>query len=352
MNKLFFFVIISLFFSVVPVNASSFVLMDMDSNVVLKSNSKDAKGLIASISKIMTCIIAIEKGNLNDKVKVDKDILKATGSAIYVEVGETLKLEDLLYGLMLRSGNDAAIAIAKYLSGSMEEFVEIMNDYVKMLNLKNTVFYNSHGLEDNKGIGNVSTAYDMAIITSYAMKNKTFRKIFETKKYATKSDKKTYSWINKNKLLKYDYITGGKTGYTKRAGRTLVTTASINDLNLVVVTLNDGSDWNHHLELYDYAKNEYKKEKVLDKNNFKIINQGIFFENDFYIKNNYNLLIKNDDIVNTQYYINSLDNYYNGQKVGYVSVLLNNKEVHKESIFIKLKDKESFWEQLLKKIFK
>lgn len=271
------------------ISASSYVVMDMDNNNVLLSYNENNERLIASISKIMTSIIAIENGNLNDYVKADENILKATGSSIYIELGEEMRLDDLLYGLMLRSGNDAAKMIAGYISGDEAKFAGLMNEYAKKIGMKNTNFVNSSGLEE-KGIGNTSTAYDMALLTSYAYKNETFRKIFSTKNYTCKSSKKTYVWQNKNKLLRYDYITGGKTGFTIKARRTLVSTANINNMNLVIVTLNDPNDWNDHLSLYEKIKNEYKRVKILSKNNFNV--EG------YYIKKDEYLIIRNNDIDN------------------------------------------------------
>ena len=233
------------------ISASSYIVYDMDNNRVLKSYNENEQKLIASISKIMTAIIAIENGNIQQNVTVDKNILTAVGSSIYLEIGEKISLKDLLYGMMLRSGNDAATMIAINISGSMEKFAEKMNEYAKKLGMNNTTFYNSHGLENNDGVGNLSTAYDMALLTSYAMQNDIFKEIFKTKIYNAKSDKKSYTWQNKNKLLKYDYITGGKTGYTQKAKRTLVTTGYINNTNIVIVTLNDSNDWLDHQNLYE-----------------------------------------------------------------------------------------------------
>ena len=120
--------------------------------------------------KIMTAIIAIEKGDLNKDVLVDESILKVVGSSIYIEVGEKIKLIDLIYGMMLRSGNDAATMIAINIAGSMDKFKDLMNEYANKIGMKNTCFYNSHGLEEKNGEGNTASAYDMAILTAYAMK--------------------------------------------------------------------------------------------------------------------------------------------------------------------------------------
>ena len=237
-------------------SANSYILMDMDTGRVIESKNKDAPMLIASITKIMTCILAIENGNLDEVITVDDSVLKSYGSGIYISVGEKITLIDLLYGLMLRSGNDAAIMISTHISGSEEEFTKLMNKKAKEIGMKNTIFYNSSGL-DNNTRGNLSTAYDMALLTKYAMQNETYKEIVKTKKHMVKTDLKTYVWHNKNKLLNYDYITGGKTGYTEKAKRTLVSTASKNNINLIVVTIKDSDDWNTHKSLYEKVFNNY-----------------------------------------------------------------------------------------------
>ena len=263
-------------------SASSYILMDAKTGRVLLSKDKDNSMLIASITKIMTSIIVLENTSIDNIVTVDDSILKAYGSGIYIQIGEEISVKDLLYGLMLRSGNDAAIMLATYISGSEEEFVKLMNEKAKELHMTNTTFNNSSGLDENKG--NYSTTYDMALLTKYAMNNKIFMKIVGTKSYVTKTNFKSYSWTNKNKLLKYDFITGGKTGYTEKAKRTLVTTANINNMDLIVVTIRDSDDWNTHLDLYNYAKENYIAYIVLNKSKFKIENDT-YFNGTFYIKN-------------------------------------------------------------------
>ena len=234
------------------ISASGYILMDGDSNRILAGENINDERLIASTTKIMTCIIALENKDINDKVKIGKEVLKAYGSAIYLSLDEEITLKDLLYGLMLRSGNDAAIAIAYYVSGSMQDFVKKMNEKAYELKMSHTTFVNDHGLEEDMGDGNTSTPYDMALLMSYALKNDTFREIIGTKNYTAKSSGKTYVWKNKNKLLfTYDNLIGGKTGFTKKARRTLVTAASKNGKTTIVVTLNDGNDFDDHKQLHE-----------------------------------------------------------------------------------------------------
>lgn len=315
-------------------SAYEYVLMDMDSGRVLASKNKDSPRLIASITKIMTSLVALENANVDDIVKVDDSISKSYGSGIYISIGEEIKLIDLLYGLMLRSGNDAAIMIATYVGGSEEEFVKLMNKKAKEIGMKNTIFYNSSGL-DTDTVGNKSTAYDMALLTSYAMKNATYREIVKTKKYIAKTNLKTYVWHNKNKLLSYDYITGGKTGYTERAKRTLVSTASKDNMNLVVVTLNDSDDWNTHKNLYTDAFNTYRSLKIINKNNFQVLKDKYYDK--LYIKNDVYLTLKKGESKSliSHVKLTKKQDYKDGDKVGENYIYLGNKLIHTESIYAK-----------------
>ncbi len=327
--------------------AYEYVLMDMDSGRVLASKNKDSPRLIASISKIMTSIIAIENKDVNSIVKVDESISKSYGSGIYISVGEEITLLDLLYGLMLRSGNDAAIMIATYVAGSEENFAKLMNEKAKEIGMKNTIFYNASGL-DTATIGNKSTAYDMALLTKYAMQNEIYKTIVKTKKHTVKTNLKTYIWYNKNKLLANDYITGGKTGYTERAKRTLVSTASYDGMNLVVVTLNDSDDWNTHKSLYKDAFSKYKSIKVLNKKNFTVIKDT--FYDKLYIKNDFYLTLKKSETKSLISHIKleKKNNYKNNDKVGDNYIYLGDTLVHIEPIYAKRSNKN----KILSKWFK
>lgn len=322
-------------------SAYEYVLMDMDSERVLASKNMHSPRLIASITKIMTCILAIENKNVNDIVTVDESISKSYGSGIYISVGEEISLKDLLYGLMLRSGNDAAMMIASYVSGNEEDFAKLMNRKAKELGMKNTIFYNASGL-DTATIGNKSTAYDMAILTSYAMKNEVYREIVKTKKHIVKTNLKTYVWHNKNKLLSYDYITGGKTGYTERAKRTLVSTASKDNMNLVVVTINDSDDWNTHKSLYENAFKTYKKIRVLSKKRFYVL--GDKYYDKLYIKNDVYITLKKSEskALVSHIKLEKKSNYKDDDKVGVIYIYLGDKLVHQENIYAKRKNKKWF----------
>ncbi len=345
-------------FKVSAISASSAIVMDLDNGRVLYGYNENNSRLIASISKILTCIIAIEKGNLNDEIVVSDIIYKAYGSAIYLEVGEKITLKDLLYGLIMRSGNDAALVIAEYISGSVSEFVFLMNEYASNLGMKNSHFVNPHGLENEDKSANTSTVLDMAKLTKYAMENSTFREIFKTKNYSTKSSTKAYVWHNKNKLLDEDYITGGKTGFTELARRTLVSTGSKDNINLVVVTLNDPDDWKDHKDLYHSIFNNYKSYPILKKDDFKIENEEYYKDNELYIKHDYYMTLKESEVNKTSinYNLIKLKDYANDEIVGYAEIKLNNQIYHKEPIYIKVEKKEvkklSWWQRFRRWLFK
>lgn len=319
-------------------SATASILMDTDNNRILYANNIHKVRSIASISKIMTAIVAIESGKLDETVTVGDEIKKAYGSGIYIQVGENIKLLDLLYGLMLRSGNDAALAIASYVGGNVDEFVKKMNEKAREIGMKNTVFNNPSGLDQEKG--NYSTAYDMAILTSYAMKNETYRKIVSTKNYKVKTNMNFYSWINKNKLLHtYKYSTGGKTGFTEIARRTLVTTASKDGVNLVAVTLNDGNDFNEHKNMFEYGFNNYTNYNILKKGDIDIIGESYYFDNSFYIKNDFNYILTPDEKENIKlkFILEKSTNKKNDEKIGKVIVYVMDKQVHEEDIYLQEK---------------
>lgn len=238
------------------------VLMEETTGRVIFEKRAHERQPVASITKVMTAIVALEYGTLSDKVKVSERAVHTGGSSIYLEQGEKISLEDLLYGLMLRSGNDASVAIAEHIGASVEGFVYLMNEKAHYLGMTNTHFMNPHGLDEE---GHYSSAYDIALLMRYAMQNEIFEKISSTKVYRSKNW--MYSWYNKNKLLTqlYEPCTGGKTGFTKKAGRTLVTTASKDGLSLIVVTLNAPDDWRDHMALYEHGFENYEMVKLEEK---------------------------------------------------------------------------------------
>lgn len=289
------------------VSAKSAILIEQDSGRILYEKNADTKSRIASITKIMTAIIAVESGKLNEKVKIREHSVNIEGSSIYLEKDELITLEDLVYGLMLRSGNDAAVAIANYVGGSVDGFVYLMNEKAKELAMSNTVFANPHGLDDSEH--HYSTAHDMAILTKYAMNNKKFNEIFGAKNYKSytlNEEKKVRYWKNKNKLLTglYEYSTGGKTGYTKRAKRTLVSTAHKNNMTLIAVTLDAPNDWNDHIQMFEYSFQNYERVKLIDTGNYKHIKDR-FYKNKITIKHPvyYPLKLEEQDHLNSSLFL-------------------------------------------------
>lgn len=225
-----------------------------------------------------------------------------------------------------------------------------MNKLATDIGMKNSYFINPHGLEDNDGNGNISTAKDMALLTRYAMKNKVFREIFGTKKYTVKTNYKTYSWTNKNKLLlSEDYITGGKTGFTKKAHRTLVTTGSRNNINVVIVTLNDGNDFIDHKNMYEEIFRKYKSVKVLDKDKIRIKDEKLYKDNTLYINNDiYVSVLSDKDKIEIDYNIYENKKYRDNDVVGEVKIKLNDKVVRVEDVYVKVKEvkHKSWWVKL------
>lgn len=317
--------------------SKSSVVMDIDSGRLLYSKNKDEKRLIASITKIMTSLIALENGKLDSTYKAGDEILEMYGTSIYLEYGEKMKLNDLLYGLMLRSGNDAAVVIANNISKNEEEFVKLMNKKAKELRMNNTSFSNSHGLDEKTK--NYSSAYDMAKLSRYTYKKyKKYREITKTKKYEVKTQNKSYLWYNRNKLLStYKYCTGGKNGYTPSAGKTLVTTATKDNLRLTAVTLNDPNEYVTHENLYEYIYSKYKSYTIIDKNNFYI--DKAFFKDDIYIKKSfkYPLTEEEKDKIKTKLKITNKRSYKNNSQVGNVEVYLDDKLIKKVPIYVKIK---------------
>lgn len=246
-------------------HAQAAALIDVTSGRVLYSRHGDDELRIASLTKIMTAIVAIEHGDFKKPVKVSKNAFAKEGSSIYLKLGEEMTLENMLYGLMLRSGNDAATAIAEHVGGSEEGFVYLMNEEAKQLGLVHSHFANPHGLDAE---GHYSSANDLAKLTAYALHNPVFRDIVKTptKKAPNPNESWDYKWDNKNKMLRlYDGADGVKTGYTKKAFRCLVSSATRNGQQLVAVTLNDGDDWNDHGKMLDYGFEYYPLSSLMEK---------------------------------------------------------------------------------------
>ena len=294
----------------------------------------------------MTSMVVIDMTNVNKTVTIGDEVLKSFGSGIYVSVGEKISVINLLYGLMLRSGNDAAIALAYYTAGNMDNFAYLMNNKAKDIGMNNTTFVNSSGLEDGDK-ANYSTVYDMALLSGYAINNSLYKQIVGTKEITVKTDLKTYVWHNKNKLLSsYKYCVGGKTGFTEKARRTLVTNASSDGVNLTVVTFNDGNDFGDHKDLYEKYFDVLKEYEILSEGPIKTKYDNTYISRSFKMsltKDEYKKLKK--EII---YYDDNASNI-----IGKVKVSLNDKEYFTEDIYIKKEVKEvklNFFQKIIKRI--
>lgn len=239
----------------VSVSAQSAILIEQRSGRVLYEANADEERLIASITKIMTAVVALKYGKLYAEYTVTAEDM-AEGSSMYLQVGETLTLEELLYGLMLASGNDAALAVAHCVSGDVDRFVRLMNRTAKELGMNSSSFANPNGLDAE---GHYSTARDMAKLTAHALQDPTFRRIVSTDVITLNGRYLS----NHNKLLNTCRgCIGVKTGFTQAAGRTLVSATDREGMVLIAVTLKDSDDWNDHISLYDYGFSAYHLETL------------------------------------------------------------------------------------------
>ena len=241
------------------ISAKKAIVMDATTGRCLYEKDADSRSLIASTTKIMTALVVCEQCNVLDRVKIPKEAVGVEGSSIYLKEGEVLTLQELLYGMMLHSGNDAATALAIYCGGTVEGFAELMNDKARLLGMKDSHFVNPHGLDAPE---HYSTARDLAILAAYAMKNPIFSQTVSTKT-VTVSNR---SLRNHNKLLwLVEGADGVKTGYTKAAGRLLVSSAQRQGRRLVAVTIDDGNDWADHAELLNKGFADYQLCQIVAK---------------------------------------------------------------------------------------
>lgn len=247
-----------------PIGAQGAALMEVSTGRLLYADHADEQLPMASTTKVMTAIVVLEHANLTDVVKVDARAQGVEGSSIYLEAGEQLTVEELLYGLMLSSGNDAAAALAYHVSGSIEDFAALMNETAQRIGAEDSHFVNPHGLAAD---GHYTTAHDLALIACYALKNQDFRRIVSTQDttiaWASRDyDRKIH---NKNKFLtQYEGATGVKIGYTKNAGRCLVASAQRDGMELVAVVLNCPNMFEDAATLMDYGYSNYKPVQVVD----------------------------------------------------------------------------------------
>ena len=242
------------------VSAASAVLLDADSGRILYAQNENEERAIASITKLMTALVAAEYlDDMSQTITIQKEWTGIEGTSLYLKAGEEISLETLLYGLLLHSGNDAAVALAAHCAGDVETFVGWMNQRARDLGMTGTHFSDPNGLGDED---HYSTALDMARLGAACLKNPVVAKIVATKSIVLEGR----SFTNHNKLLwQYEGCTGMKTGYTRQAGRTLVSSAERDGQKLVCVTLSDGNDWADHKALLDYGFETYPRQVLAEE---------------------------------------------------------------------------------------
>lgn len=250
-------------------SARSALLYSPENNEILYSKNENLKLPMASTTKIMTALVALENCNIDDTVTVADEAVGIEGSSAYLKGGDTYSLEDLLYALLLQSANDASVAIAIHAAGDIQSFVDLMNEKAIELGAYNTSFENPSGLDAE---GHFTTAIDLAKIAAAALANKDIARIVSTSKKTITSDEGTVrNFTNHNKLLfKYDDCIGVKTGFTKKSGRCLVSAAERDGLTLITVTLDAPDDWNDHKNMLDYGFSVRQKLLLLEKGDLNI----------------------------------------------------------------------------------
>lgn len=309
--------------------AKAMCVIDKDSKRIVFAKNENLKLPMASTTKILTAITVIQNcKDLNEIIEVDDSAIGVEGSSIYLKKDEIISVKDLLYGLMLRSGNDSAVALACHIGGSVEGFAKLMNETAQKIGVRNSNFVTPHGL-DNKE--HYTTAYDLALITAYSLNNPIFEEIVSTKLHtveATNKNDKRYM-ANKNRLLtSLDGCCGVKTGYTKKAGRCLVSSTKRDNQTFVCVVLNCGPMFEESAKLLNDAHSLFKNKKIIDKNK-EIFNEYIidkqqgklylYTEEDFYFP-----LQKGEENKLKLEYSVKLDNAKEGSEVGEIKVFFEN----------------------------
>ena len=238
-------------------SAQKAIVLDATTGRILFEKNADTRSLIASTTKIMTALLVCEQCNVLDRMRIPKEAVGIEGSSMYLQEGEILTLQELLYGLMLSSGNDAATALAIYCGGTVEGFAQLMNDKARSLDLRDTHFVNPHGLDAPE---HYSSARDLAVLAAHAMQNPIFAKTVSAKSVTVGSR----TLHNHNKLLwRLEGANGVKTGYTKAAGRILVSGAARNGRQLIAVTINAPNDWDDHTAMHEHGFSKYSVREIV-----------------------------------------------------------------------------------------
>lgn len=319
-------------------SAKGMCVIEKDSKRILYSKNQNLQLPMASTTKIMTAITVLNNcQDLNSYIQVDDCAIGVEGTSIYLRKGETIKIKDLLYGLMLRSGNDAATALACHVGGSVDGFANKMNELAQQIGATNSHFANPHGL-DNKE--HYTTAYDLALITAYALNNPVFKEIVSTKSHVIPetniSDKRYLT--NKNRLLSsLDGCCGVKTGFTSKAGRCLVSAVERNNFTTICVVLNCGPMFEESADLLNLSQSEFKNVKIIDKNQ-EIFNEYIIDKNEgrlyLYTEEDFYFPLAQNEFKNLKLLCNvKLDNANKGDNVGEIQIFFNEQLIKSLKLF-------------------
>ena len=340
------------------------ICIERTTNSVLYEKDAYSKCAMASTTKILTGIIIIENCDLKEEVEISKKAANTGGSTLGIKDGQKITVEGLLYGLLLRSGNDTAVALAEYVGGSVEEFSKIMNKKAKDIGLKNSNFVTPHGLDDDN---HYTTAYDLAILTNYALNNETFLKIVGTKQISVNIGGNQRSLNNTNELLGVvKGVYGVKTGFTGNAGRCLVSACKRDDLDVIVVVL--GSDTksirgNDSKKVIEYVFNHYKMvdtenevkslfDKFKNKENIKILKSLNEFNINYRKKENYIYPIDKNNVSKLKtsiYCLNKLEAPVKDKSIiGKMRVICEDKILYEVDIYLDKKIERIKFKEYLK----
>ena len=316
-------------------SARAAILYEPTTKSVLFSKNSDKRLAMASTTKIMSALVALESSDIYEIFTVDDRAIGVEGSSIYIEKGESFLMLDLIYAMLLSSANDAAAAIAYKISGSIEGFADLMNEKAKSLGLTNTSFQNPHGLDSEN---HYTTARELAIIAAAALENETFKKISSTKNREIVSSLKDRLLVNHNKLLNmYDGAIGVKTGFTKKSGRSLVGASERDGVTLISVTINAPDDWNDHKKLFDYGYSLLESRVVLRESECAFRLPVLSSDSEYITVKNENelrlVLSKNDNIEKKIF----LPRYAvapvkKGDVLGYVAFYKNGVEISRDNL--------------------
>ncbi|WP_191963866.1 D-alanyl-D-alanine carboxypeptidase family protein [Psychrobacillus sp. AK 1817] len=266
--------------------SSSYAVIDAKTGRLLLGSNADVELPIASLTKVWTALTVLDNATLDEEITISSVAAAQEGSSLYLQPGEVWTVNSLLHGLMLQSGNDAAYALAEHTGGSLEGFVKLMNEKFELAGLDHSHFTNPSGLHNDD---HYASAHDMANMFRLALQNEDFKKISSAKNFVP--EERSIKWRNKHKLIHFnEYTVAGKTGYTKRAGRTLVTYLKDKDKEVIVVTLNHSNDWNTHVSLAEQVFQNYENVKVVEKGKYQLFQKDVIE-----VKKDYYLLLNKEE---------------------------------------------------------